>query len=156
MAQLNEVIPNNVLSFLSEIGITVKTTHLQEKTFLAGFKIDGSTLLIDPSANKFHAGDILHEAAHIALTDPRKRLNLNSKNLTDPAEEMAAHAWCWAAIQHLNLEPQWVFHSDYQADGDWLIDVFNNGGLLGQPLLEFWGLTGHSDRNWPQMVSWMR
>ena len=153
---LGGIIPDKVISFIAGIGITVEPRKIEEKTFLPGFRIRGATLTVDPGVEGFQPGDVLHESAHIALCDPEKRPTLAPKDLLVPAQEIACHAWCWAALNHLELDPKWVFHNDYKAGGDWLIDVLSSGQLMGQPLLQYWGLTGRDGVEWPGMISWVR
>ena len=154
--ELTEWIPDRVVTFLQDIGIRVEKTELQEKTFLPGIKIVASTLLVDPSKEGFCPGDILHEAAHIALTSPEDRKKLGGKLNPEEGQEIACHAWCWAAAKHLDLQPEWVFHDQYKAGGDWLIETLSNNGTIGQPLLRYWGLTGENGVDWPEMNQWVR
>lgn len=154
--ELESIIPEKVITFAAGLGITVKQGTIKEKTFLPGFRISGTTLTVEPSVQGFQPGDVLHESAHICLCRPNKRETLSPRDLYVPAEEIACHPWCWAALTHLELEPQWVFHSDYKAGGDWLIDVFSKGQILGQPLLQYWGLTNRDGVEWPNMASWIR
>src|ERR1700681_4633831 len=98
-----------LVEFVRGIGIEVRSTTLPEKTVLAGLDIRHGAILVD-EARMTHPGDILHEAGHLAVTDPLKR---DAPQLSPaPAEEMASIAWSYAALRHLALDPAIVFHDD--------------------------------------------
>lgn len=53
---------------------------IEEKTFLPG-------LTVNPGADGFQPGDVLHESAHIALCDPERYPTLATKDLLFPGSE---------------------------------------------------------------------
>ena len=91
-----------LVAFVRSIGIDVRTATLPEKTVLPGLDIRHGAILVD-EARMSHPGDILHEAGHLAITDPLKR---DAPQLSPtPADEMTSIAWSYAALRHLNLDP---------------------------------------------------
>jgi hypothetical protein len=79
-----------IRAFLSGIGIEVVAEPLQGETFLPGMTVHGGAIVVDPDRLE-HPGDLLHEAGHIAVTDPALRPALDGV-ADDPGEEMAAIA----------------------------------------------------------------
>jgi hypothetical protein len=151
-----------VLDFLAAVGVPVAETAFEGDSFLPGMRVRRGILEIDP-ARPFYPGDLLHEAGHIAVTDPALRSNLDEV-ADDPAEEMAAIAWSYAAAVAIGLDPAILFHEHgYKGGGQALIDAFATGGDLGVPMLEWYGLTSCA-RNvertgrpaFPVMTRWLR
>lgn len=66
------------------------------ETLVPGMDIVRGTLLVDETM-MCKPSDLLHEAAHIALTHPSVRNALDGTADTSPAEEVSAIAWTWAA-----------------------------------------------------------
>jgi hypothetical protein len=102
------------LSFIKGIGIETAFTSLtEEQCFLPGLFIKNGRILVDRSKLLF-PGDILHEAAHIALVPLEERKTLDGETIGKrkdaAAEEMAAIAWTYAACLHLDINPHFVFH----------------------------------------------
>src|SRR6218665_1336524 len=91
-----------ILAFLDEIGIPVSQGTTRADSFLPGIEIRDGGLVIDP-AQHFYPGDLLHEAGHIACTDPANRPTLCNVE-SDPGEEMAAIAWSYAAARAIGIE----------------------------------------------------
>ncbi len=58
-------------AFVRGIGIEVRAATLDEPTFFPGVDIQYGAVLIDEARLK-HPADILHEAGHIAVTDPAR------------------------------------------------------------------------------------
>ena len=78
-----------LVAFVRSIGIDVRTATLPEKTILPGLDIRHGAILIDET-RMTHPGDILHEAGHLAVTDPDER---NAPTLSPtPADEMTSIA----------------------------------------------------------------
>lgn len=158
----SEVI-NRMSEFLRSIGIEVKSRQLTEPTFIEGILIDGSTMYIDEEKLEY-PGDILHEAGHIAVVAPSVRSGLNNKVGDDPGDEIAAIAWSWAALKHLDLEPQLVFHpGGYKGSSGAIIESFQSDAFYGQPLLQWYGMTaisGQAEESgippFPHMIKWIR
>ena len=154
------------ISFLHEIKIeTVYREIDEEDCFLPGFLIEEGKIIMDKNKIKFH-GDILHEAAHIAVVPTIDRTTLNGKNIGQrkdaDAEEMMAIAWTYAACIHLNIDPDFVFHENgYKGGGASIIDNFKNGRYFGVPVLQWLGMTTTAkEKNdtivYPAMIKWLR
>jgi hypothetical protein len=61
---------------------------------------------------------------------------------SDPAEEMMAISWSYAAILHLQLPPEVVFHpAGYRGGSQSLLDNFATGRYLAIPMLQWLGMT---------------
>jgi hypothetical protein len=157
--QLTEV--ENILAFLTDIGINHWYKTLNEKTFLPGLKIEQGTLLLDLE-KLLYPGDILHEAGHIAVTSETTRTCLTGdmKNHDhQAAEEMTAIAWSWAAACYLNIAPNILFHEQgYKGASDNLIEAFTNSTGFGYPLLYSWFMCEQPDHpnGYPNMLRWLR
>lgn len=152
----------NLLAFFNQIGIRCQLQPLTEPSFLPGVLIKDGALCIDP-AQLQHPGDLLHEAGHIAVMPAAQRGllndNVNESANQGPAEEMAAIAWSWAALQHLNLPPEFVFHSEgYKGGSEACIAAFRNGGGFGHPLLSWYGMCepAGTEGGYPRMKLWLR
>jgi hypothetical protein len=147
--------------FVRSIGLDVRAAQLSDPTFLPGLEIRDGVIWVD-EARLAHPGDLLHEAGHLAVTDPEQR---HAPTLTPSAgDEIAAQAWSYAAVRHLGLDPAIVFHANgYHGSSETLIHVFNTGGTFGQPLLQYYGMTFEprlAAENgvvpFPHMVRWLR
>jgi hypothetical protein len=150
-----------LVAFVRGIGIEVRAAVLPEKTFLPGLDIRHGAILVD-AERLAHPGDILHEAGHLAVTDPLKR---NEPNLSPtPAEEMTSIAWSYAALCHLTLDPAIVFHDDgYKGGATSIIENFTAGRYFGVPLLQLYGMAVEPRRAaetgaepYPHMLRWLR
>ena len=75
---------------------------------MPGIDIRQGTILVD-EARLAHPGDLLHEAGHLAVADPAERGG--ARLSPSDGDEMAAIAWSWAALKHLDLDPAIVFHA---------------------------------------------
>src|ERR1700741_4185101 len=84
---LNDPVTTQILAFLDRIGIPVVMEAIEEDTLLPAMTVRGGRLIVDP-ARLTLVGDLLHEAGHVAVTDPAVRATL-SEFPSDPAEEMA-------------------------------------------------------------------
>jgi len=159
---LNDPVTVRIITFLGEIGIPVIIEALDEDTLLPAMTVRNGALVIDP-ARLTWPGDLLHEAGHIAVTDPALRTTLCDVP-SDPAEEMAAIAWSYAAAVEIGIDPKIVFHDEgYRGGGGYLADVFADGGSPGLPMLQWFGMT--LDRRtadergmapFPHMLRWLR
>jgi hypothetical protein len=154
------------ISFLRKIGIeTGYATIPEEDCFLPGLLITKGKIIIDKSKIKFH-GDILHEAAHIAVVPSAERENLDGKNIGTrkdaAAEEMMAIAWAYAACIRLNIDPHFVFHEHgYKGGGAAIVENFEKGNPIGVPVLQWLGMTKTSADTiegsaYPSMIKWLR
>jgi hypothetical protein len=147
--------------FVRGIGIDVRPTQLPEPTFLPGLDIRDGIILIDEERLAY-PGDMLHEAAHLAVTDPAER---NASRLSpSDGDEIAAIAWSYAAAKHLDLDPAIVFHPHgYKGNSQALVETYTAGRTFGQPLLQYYGMTfepSHAAKNgaapFPHMLRWLR
>ena len=162
-AVFSDPLTQQLADFVRGIGIDVRQSELGGDTLLPGLDIQGGALVIDET-RLAHPGDILHEAGHIAVADPQARMA--EPFTADAGDEMATLAWSWAALTHLGLAPEIVFHKDgYQGKGGGasLIENFANGSTIGVPLLQWYGLTlerGPAEERglppFPHMIRWVR
>jgi hypothetical protein len=156
-----------IIPFLETTGIPVRYGTLEKECFLPGLSIENGTVVID-NERLLYPGDILHEAAHIAVVPAAERSTLNAKEIAarkdNAAEEMMAIAWSYAAAVHLKIDPRIVFHDDgYQGGGSNIASEFSEGRYFGVPMLQWVGLcadeknalkTGVSP--YPHMLNWLR
>lgn len=151
-----------IVAFLTEIGIPVVVESLDTDTLLPAMTVRDGALVIDPARLEW-PGDLLHEAGHIAVTDPVLRPTLREVP-SDPAEEMAAIAWSYAAAVELGLDAAVVFHeAGYRGGGPGLAEGFTAGQYFGVPLLDWFGMTSEPRRAaqqglpaYPVMQRWLR
>ncbi|WPO77940.1 hypothetical protein [Flavobacterium sp. KACC 22761] len=154
------------LKFLNEIGIDVIEKQL-DSTFLPGLELGPNCIYIDYD-KLLYPGDILHEAGHLAVATSadRKLIGTNQISIDWPTlgDEIAAILWSYAALHHLQLPLEFVFHSNgYKDSSDWYISNFNSGSYIGLPLLEWMGLCVGNERAekehktaFPAMQKWLR
>jgi hypothetical protein len=149
---LDDAAANKIAGFLARIGIPL-TLEPAGDGLLPGLTVRDGGIVADPG-RLFYPGDLLHEAGHIAVTDPAYRPTLSEVS-DDPGEEMAAIAWSWAAAAELGLDPTLVFHADgYRGGSPAIIENFAAGRWVGVPLLAFWGMTEQA--MFPRMIRWLR
>jgi hypothetical protein len=152
-----------IVAFLRDIGLEIQESVIDGDPVLPGIRVDRGVLLYDPARLQF-PGDLLHEAGHLAVKSPADR-KLAGENLGgDPAEEMMAIGWSYAAILHLQLPPEVVFHpAGYHGGSQSLLENFAAGRYLAVPMLQWLGLT-HDEKNavdvgaepYPKMKTWLR
>ena len=153
-------------TFLASIGIEMRPGKVEVETLFPGSLIRNGSLIIEEPM-LVAPGDALHEAAHIALS-PSERRAKGSGFLddADDGEELAAIAWCWAALLKLEIAPEDIFHPiAYKrgADSQTIIDAARRGVYIGLPLLQYWGMA-FDEKNalergvepFPHMVKWVR
>ena len=163
----NEIQIKKVIQFLAEIGIQVVEKELPETTFLPGLTIEKDQIIVDYTKLKY-PGDILHEAGHIAVTstNERKMIGTNKMPLEWPTQgdEIASILWSFAALTHIGLSPNFVFHTDgYKNSSEWHIQNFTTGNYLGLPLLQWLKMAYPNDEiskneklAFPVMKNWLR
>ena len=148
-------------AFIRGIGIDVRATTLPEKTFLPGLDISYGAILAD-EARLAYPGDMLHEAGHLAVTDPAER---NAPTLSPSGgDELTAIAWSYAALRHLGLDPTIVFHANgYKGGAESIAENFNAGHYFGVPLLQLYGMSFEPRQAaekgvapYPNMLRWLR
>lgn len=116
-------------------------------------------MIFDPSTLT-HAGDVLHEAGHIALTPPAERAALDQAVLDAQPEnesvEVGVLLWTYLAAKEIGLPVEVVFHAGgYKEGSGWLIDQFESGNALGLPLLNWMGVTEQTPTG-INVKSWLR
>ncbi len=151
-----------IIAFLVEIDLEVEACEINEATFLPGIRIHRGTLQVDEKKLAY-PGDLLHEAGHLAVTPANDRPRLEGDLGGGGGLEMAAIAWSYAALLHLGLPPEVVFHSDgYGGGSECIIDNFSKGRYVGVPILDWAGMTISPDRAtpaddpYPAMMKWLR
>jgi hypothetical protein len=161
VASFADPLTERLVAFVRGIGIDVCTATLPGKTVLPGLDIRHGAILIDET-RMTHPGDILHEAGHLAVTDPLIR---DAPTLSPtPAEEMTCIAWSYAALRHLALDPAIVFHENgYKGEAPSLIENFTAGRYFGVPMLQYYGMAAEPKRAaaigvdpYPHMLRWLR
>lgn len=149
-----------IVAFLERVGIPVAVEPVTD-SLLPGATVRDGGLVFDPALP--YPGDLLHEAGHIAVTDPALRPTLTEVS-SDPAEEMAAIAWSYAAALAAGVDPALVFHDHgYRGGGGYLIPALTSENPVGVPMLQVYGMTGLA-RNaadlglpvYPAMARWLR
>jgi hypothetical protein len=150
-----------ILTFLAKIGIPATAEPVADDSLLPGVTVRDGGLVYDPALP--YPGDLLHEAGHIAVTDPALRPTLTEVP-SDPAEEMAAIAWSYAAALAAGVDPTLVFHGEgYQGGGGYLVDAMAGDLGPGVPMLHYYGMTAipkHAAElgipAYPEMTRWLR
>jgi hypothetical protein len=146
-----------ILPFLARVGVPVTLAPVAACAFLPGLTVAAGGIVADLDRLEW-PGDLLHEAGHVAVTAPALRPTLAEVS-GDPAEEMAAIAWSYAAAHAIGLPAEIVFHAGgYRGDGGWIADAFGQGRGPGVPMLALWGMTGHAGApdGFPAMRRWLR
>lgn len=145
---------NRIIDFVRSIGVRIDERPMFRPTLVPGIDIVNGGLIVE-EARLCKPADVLHEAAHIALTPPSDRPSLDGTISSSPTEEIAAIGWTWAAAQHLAVEPDQVFHDEViSGNGPWLREMFVEGRYLGVPMLQYWGLVERDA--YPHMTAWVR
>ncbi len=158
-----ESVINKITNFLTEIGIKVEAGNFEEETVLPGILVDGNKLIVDETRLAY-PGDLLHEAGHIAVKPAAERRNFRINIGNDPAEEIMAIAWSYAALVYLKLQPEVVFHEHgYKGGSKNLIEAFQNGAYMGLPMLQWAGMAADQQNAkalgtepFPNMIKWLR
>jgi hypothetical protein len=151
-----------IARFLGEIGLALRWEEITQATRLPGVAIDRGALVVDPSRLR-QPGDLLHEAGHLALHPPESRAVISGDAGPDGGYEMAAIAWSYAALRHLQLDPAVVFHDEgYRGGSANLVTNFESGRYVGVPLLQWLGLTAQGPKAaelgvdpYPHMIRWL-
>lgn len=159
---LEDPVTARIVAFLEGIGIPVETDSIPEGSFLPAITIRNGAVVYDPARLEW-PGDLLHEGGHIAVTAPEERSAL-SEVISDPAEEMSAIGWSYAAALAMDLDPAVVFHENgYRGGSQSLLENFTEGRYLAVPMLQYYGMTleprpaaERGEEPYPHMVSWLR
>jgi hypothetical protein len=151
---------SRILAFLEHVGISAVAEPVAD-SLLPGVTVRNGRLVYDPALP--YPGDLLHEAGHVAVTAPALRPALTEVP-SDPADEMAAIAWSYAAALAADIDPPLVFHEHgYRGGGGYLIGALAGAGGPGVPMLQFYGMSAlakHADELglpvYPAMARWLR
>ena len=154
MAQLfSNAIAGRIAEFLSGIGLEIRTGNISGPGILPGIQIQRGVLVVD-EAQLTYPGDLLHEAAHLAVVPAARRGQLDADTGDDGGEEMGAIAWSYAAALHMRLDPAVVFHArGYRGGSESILRNFREGCYIGVPFLRWIGL---ADDSYPQLTRWLR
>jgi len=152
-----------IVAFLRQIGLAVQAGRVAGETIFRGIKVEHGVLFYDPAQLQF-PGDLLHEAGHLAVKSPADRQRAEANLGGDAAEEMMAIGWSYAAVLHLQLPPEVVFHAaGYQGGSQSLLANFAHGRFLAVPMLQWIGLTQDQQQArelgvlpYPHMQAWLR
>lgn len=150
-----------VVAFVRGIGIPVRPAPLPYITFMPGIDLRAGGLLID-EPRLMAPCDLLHEAGHLAAKAPDERGR--DPFVATGAEEMCALAWSYAAVRHLGIDVELLYHR--MANGplhEALLENFAEGRYVGLPLLQQWGMTieprlarPDGPPPFPHMLRWLR
>ncbi|MBY8825675.1 hypothetical protein [Sphingomonas colocasiae] len=161
---IDDPIIAKILAFLDRIGIPSVAGPIEGETLLPGLTVRAGTLFFDAERLAW-PGDLLHEAGHIAVTDPAVRAGLEDVE-ADPGQEMAAIAWSYAAALEIGIDPEIIFHEGgYRqvGGGGAVLRNFSNRNYIGAPMLQWYGMTAepHQAENfgmpaYPVMTHWLR
>ncbi len=156
-----------IVDFLSSIGIAVQPGALSDDTFLPALRITGGGLVYDAQRLRW-PGDLLHEAGHIAITPASQRAGLNDAldghDAAPHAGEVEAIAWSWAALVHLGLPPELLFHPEgYKGQSAGLMRTYSMGIYPGAAGLARAGMSSADAASaakgvtqYPAMHRWLR
>jgi hypothetical protein len=150
-----------ILDFLGSVGIDVVAGDIGD-SILGSMTVRHGTIIVDPAIPAW-PGDLLHDAGHVAMTEPAMRQQLD-KVSDDPAEEMGAMAWSVAAASAIGIPLETIFHeAGYKGARQNYIDSFRNDPSIGVPFLAWLGMTAEPRRaaEWripafPVMQRWLR
>jgi hypothetical protein len=156
-----------IADFLAEIGIAVNAGAVPDDAFLPGIALEHGGLLID-EARLAYPGDLLHEAAHVAVAPAWARTSMSGgidvPGLDTSDLEWAAIPWSYAAAVAISIDPAVVFHGGgYRGHSAGLLRNFELGVPIGVHLLEAAGMTATGERAaalgvapYPHMLRWLR
>jgi hypothetical protein len=157
----------SIAGFLNAVGIEVLPRRLDGGCFLPGILVERGRLLVDESALAY-PGDLLHEAGHLAVAPADVRPTLSGEVVIPGADmnavEVQATAWAYAAVKHLGLGPEVLFHGGgYAGKSEGLIRTYALGVYPGAHHLQEFGMTatGEEARRlgvapYPHMLKWLR
>jgi hypothetical protein len=159
----NDPLVVRMVAFLRQIGLAVRAGEVAIGTNLPGIVIDHGVLTID-EARMTYPGDLLHEAGHMAVVTPGHRASMHRDIGSEPAEEMMAISWSYAAARRLDIDPAIVFHPHgYKGGSDWILQIFAQEHYLALPMLQWCGLAYDKTRAqaegadpFPTMQRWLR
>ena len=148
-------------AFLQAIGIAIEVGTVGESV-IPGMTVRHGRVRVDPEVSAY-PGDLLHEAGHLAVSDPATRATIETIP-TDPGDEMAAIAWSVAAAKACGTALETLFFDGgYKGNAGALRAAFGGKGWVGVPMLAAFGMTAEPRRaeEWgmpafPAMTRWLR
>jgi hypothetical protein len=155
------------VNFLNSIGIKTIYRKIEADSFLPGLLLENGNIIIDKDTLE-HAGDILHEAGHLAVVSTAHRPRLTAKNMIKrtnrEGEEMMAIAWSYAVCMHLEVDPFFVFHEQgYRGGSEQIVDSCSKNDYMGLLMLQAIGMTTDGKQAlsepvspYPHMIKWLR
>lgn len=155
-----------ILVFLQEIGLAVAEAPVPSDSFLPGLRIVQGSLQVDLGQLRW-PGDLLHEAGHLAVVPAALRATMDDALAELPpvphGGEIEATAWAWAALQHLGLPSDVLFHDGgYHGRAQGLRTTFELGVYLGAAGLVSAGLAATpaqasaGSAPYPHLLAWLR
>lgn len=155
-----------ILGFLDGIGVAVREQPIDEPTFLPGIRVTGGALVFDRTRLDWPA-DLLHEAAHVALTSAARRPALDDALQAEPPDavgEVEAIAWSFAAATRLGVPLGQLFHAGgYRGQSHGLALSYSLGvyvGVAGLAALDLCAVGAEAQRlgvrPYPHMLRWLR
>lgn len=159
LVQDREAVIEKIFTFLRRIGLTVQEGTVPSSGLLPGVQLVANGLRVERDA-LLYPGDLLHEAGHLAVLSPKQRA-AEFPTVNDPAEEMAALAWSYAAALEIGIAPEIVFHdTGYRGQGRALVEGYRHSNAVGLPMLWWLGLTTRPTADvpsiFPRMLDWLR
>jgi hypothetical protein len=156
---------DTIVQFLRSIGLVVEPAELQGDTFLPAIRIVQGGLRYDP-ARLQTPGDLLHEAGHLAISPDRMLLNdaIDNQSPDAATDEVEAIAWSWAALVHLGLPGEVLFHpAGYKGQSESLLMAYRLGVHVGASGLARRGLCllpaqaeGSGVQAYPHLRRWLQ
>lgn len=159
---MTRTVTEQMSAFIEGIGIPVTVGAVADDSFLPGLTVRAGGIVYDPDRLTY-PGDLLHEAGHIAVSDPATRTSQSTVS-TDPGDEMAAIAWSYAAARAIGIDPAVVFHPQgYRGNAAAIVENFDAGRYVGVPMLEWFGMAADKgeaaltgEARYPVMRRWLR
>lgn len=154
-----------IVAFLNRVGVPVRVGTFGAEGFLPGVTVADGGLRVDPS-HLVAAGDLLHEAGHIAVVPRDLRPHLGNDlqgslaqaaaragvadadlDLVNRLGEPMAIAWSYAALLAADLPVNCVFfpgsYNLFGANPEALLHLLRSGNSFGVDGLARLGLTGN-------------
>jgi len=156
-----------MVEFIREVGIEVILAELPEDTFIPGIFIKEGKLLVNEE-ELLYPGDLLHEAAHIAMIPSHLRKHATDNVGKSPeigdSYEVESICWSYAAVLHLGMNPEILFHNKgYRGNAQNLLFGFTLGvypGIVGLEKAKMaFGSLKSAEMNiepFPSMEKWLR